>query len=413
MTTISVENIYKIFGRNPKRALEEVKAGKDKENLLADTGHTLGLKDISLEIEGGQTFVIMGLSGSGKSTLIRHFNRLIEPTSGDIKVGGKSVMSMSDTELLDFRRHKISMVFQRFGLLPHHTVIDNVAYGLQVQGVGKSEREDKARYWIDVVGLAGYENSYPDQLSGGMQQRVGLARALCTDPEILLMDEAFSALDPLIRREMQDQLIELQAKLNKTIIFITHDLDEALRLGNRIAILKDGVIQQVGTPQQILLEPANEYVNAFVQDINRTKVLTASLALAPANTLSSKTSVSDALSQLSTNPDHYAYVVDDEQHLLGIVDEEGLRGSTSGSIESHMRPIEGVHETDVLDEVMEQLAHSDYHLPVLDGEERLTGVLSAESTIKALTDDHGNSDGKAPSATEMAEPSKPKPAETA
>ncbi|PXF28561.1 ABC transporter ATPase, partial [Pokkaliibacter plantistimulans] len=195
----------------------------DKDSLLAETGHTLGLKDISLDIEGGKTFVIMGLSGSGKSTLIRHFNRLIEPTAGDIRVDGQSVVAMNDKELLEFRRHKISMVFQRFGLLPHRNVLDNVAYGLRVQGADPAERQRKARHWIDVVGLAGYEAAYPDELSGGMQQRVGLARALCTDPDILLMDEAFSALDPLIRREMQDQLISLQNSLHKTIVFITHD----------------------------------------------------------------------------------------------------------------------------------------------------------------------------------------------
>ncbi len=237
---IRIEGLYKLFGNNPKKYMPLVHQGKTKDEILAETGHTLGLKDINLTINRGEIFVIMGLSGSGKSTMIRHFNRLIDPTEGVIEVEGTDVMKLNTQELQDFRRHKMSMVFQRFGLLPHKTVLDNVAYGLSIQGVSKSESSNKAKEWLETVGLAGYEDQYPAQLSGGQQQRVGLARALCTDAEILLMDEAFSALDPLIRSEMQDQLIELQEKLHKTIIFITHDLDEALRIGDRIAILKDG-----------------------------------------------------------------------------------------------------------------------------------------------------------------------------
>ncbi|MDF5436286.1 betaine/proline/choline family ABC transporter ATP-binding protein, partial [Vibrio parahaemolyticus] len=222
----------------------------------------------NLQIQKGEIFVIMGLSGSGKSTMIRHFNRLIDPTMGQILVEGVDVMQLSNKELEQFRRHKMSMVFQRFGLLPHRTVIDNIAYGLEVQGMNKEARLEKANEWLETVGLTGYEHRYPAQLSGGQQQRVGLARALATDAEILLMDEAFSALDPLIRSEMQDQLVELQQKLHKTIIFITHDLDEALRLGDRIAILKDGELVQQGSPDEILLHPADEYVEAFVKDVN-------------------------------------------------------------------------------------------------------------------------------------------------
>ncbi len=260
---IEISGLYKIFGPKPKTVIERVKQSQSKDQILADTGHTVGLKDINLQINKGEIFVIMGLSGSGKSTMIRHFNRLIDPTMGQILVEGVDVMQLSPKELEEFRRHKMSMVFQRFGLLPHRTVVDNVAYGLEIQGIKKEARLAKANEWLETVGLKGYENQYPAQLSGGQQQRVGLARALATDAEILLMDEAFSALDPLIRSEMQDQLIELQEKLHKTIIFITHDLDEALRLGDRIAILKDGELVQQGSPDEILLHPADEYVEYF------------------------------------------------------------------------------------------------------------------------------------------------------
>ncbi len=266
---ISIEGLYKVFGPSPAKPMEMVRAGVSKDDILAKTGHTVGLKDINLSIEKGKIFVIMGLSGSGKSTLIRHLNRLIDPTEGRIMVGGINVMDLGQKELEEFRRHKMSMVFQRFGLMPHRTVLENVAYGLKVQGIDKTERNQKATDWLETVGLSGYEKQYPSQLSGGQQQRVGLARALCTDAEILLMDEAFSALDPLIRSEMQDQLIELQEKLQKTIIFITHDLDEALRLGNRIAILKDGELVQEGAPEEILLSPATDYVEAFVLKANK------------------------------------------------------------------------------------------------------------------------------------------------
>ena len=231
------------------------------------------MRDINLEIEKGQIFVIMGLSGSGKSTLVRHLNRLIDPTEGAIYVGGIDVMNLSQMELEEFRRHRMSMVFQRFGLLPHRTVLENVAFGLLIQKVAKAEREEKAREWLRSIGLDGYEDQYPAQLSGGQQQRVGLARALCTDPEILLMDEPFSSLDRLIRSGMQDLLVELQDKLHKTIVFITHDLDEALRLGHQIAILKDGVLSQVGRPEEILRNPADDYVEAFVRDVNRARGL--------------------------------------------------------------------------------------------------------------------------------------------
>ena len=270
---IRVENLYKVFGSDPRSIMQLVREGRSKDEILAETGHTVGLRDINLEIEKGQIFVIMGLSGSGKSTLVRHLNRLIDPTEGAIYVGGIDVMNLSQTELEEFRRHTMSMVFQHFGLLPHRTVLENVAFGLSIQKVAKAEREEKAREWLRSVGLDGYEDQYPSQLSGGQQQRVGLARALCTDPEILLMDEPFSSLDRLIRSGMQDLLVELQDKLHKTIVFITHDLDEALHLGHQIAILNDGVLSQVGRPEEILRNPADDYVEAFVRDVNRARGL--------------------------------------------------------------------------------------------------------------------------------------------
>jgi glycine betaine/proline transport system ATP-binding protein len=268
---IRVANLYKVFGSHPKSIMAMVHEGCSKDEIRSETGHALALKGINLNIEASEIFVIMGLSGSGKSTLIRHLNRLIEATEGTIHIGDIDVMNLSQTELETFRQRRMSMVFQRFALLPHRTAVQNVAFGLTIQKQPKKDRDEKAREWLQAVGLDGYEECYPAELSGGEQQRVGLARALCTDPDILLMDEAFSALDPLIRSEMQDQLIDLHGRLKKTIVFITHDLDEALRLGDRIAILKDGEISQVGKPQDILDNPADDYVAAFVRDVKRSR----------------------------------------------------------------------------------------------------------------------------------------------
>jgi glycine betaine/proline transport system ATP-binding protein len=270
---IRMRGVTKIFGEAPEQALELLRSGKSKDEVQAETNHVVGLDDVSLDIEKGQIFVVMGLSGSGKSTLIRHVNRLIEPTAGEIVVDGIDVLKMSLDELRTYRRSKIAMVFQKFGLLPHRSVIDNVAYGLEVRGVARKERLEKAAEWIETVGLAGYENSQPRQLSGGQQQRVGLARALAMDTDIILMDEAFSALDPLIRSGMQDQLTELQKSLHKTILFITHDFDEALKIGDRIAVLKDGAVQQVGKPEEIVLKPANEHIEEFVRDVNKARAI--------------------------------------------------------------------------------------------------------------------------------------------
>ena len=272
---IQIKNLYKIFGKNPKSALEQVKDGVNKDELLEKYNHVLGLKDINLDIKEKSIQVVMGLSGSGKSTLIRHINRLIEPTDGSVVVDGDDVLKMNDENLRNFRRTKTAMVFQRFALLPHKTVIENTMFGLHIQNIDEKEANTRARRWIDRVGLSGYEEKYPQHLSGGMQQRVGLARALTNDGEILLMDEAFSALDPLIRKDMQDILLELQDELHKTVVFITHDLDEALKIGDRIAILKDGIMDQEGIPADILLSPKTQYVKDFVEDVNRARVIKA------------------------------------------------------------------------------------------------------------------------------------------
>ena len=279
MSKIEINNVYKIFGNNPKSVLPMVKEGSTKDEILEKTGHTVGLDNVSLKIEEGETFVCMGLSGSGKSTLIRHLNRLIDPTDGEILVEGTNVMSLDKEKLIEFRRHKMSMVFQRFGLFPHKTVLQNVGYGLEMQGKAEDERNKISMEKIDAVGLNGFENQYPNQLSGGMQQRVGLARALATDTDIMLMDEAFSALDPLIRSDMQKQLIDLQSELKKTIVFITHDLDESLRLGDHIGILNSGKLVQVGNPEEIIMNPADDYVKAFVKDVNRAKVIKAKIIM--------------------------------------------------------------------------------------------------------------------------------------
>ena len=278
---IVVDRVSKIFGRDPRSALARIEAGMGKTELMEKTGHVLGLHDISLSIAPGETFVIMGLSGSGKSTLIRHFNRLIEPTAGSIRVDGEDILKLGPGALRDFRRRKMSMVFQRFALLPHKTVLENVTYGLTIAGMPKAKAEAHGREQIALVGLDGFESRYPGQLSGGMQQRVGLARALATDAEIMLMDEAFSALDPLIRTDMQELLKGLQARLHKTIVFITHDLDEALLLGDHIAILKDGLLRQVGTGAEILTRPADDYVARFVRDVNRGRVITCGSLASP------------------------------------------------------------------------------------------------------------------------------------
>ncbi len=389
---IQVKDLYKVFGDKPEGVMPMVKAGKSKDEILAETGHTVGLKEIDLEIKRGEIFVIMGLSGSGKSTLIRHFNRLIEPTAGEIIVEGTDVMKLNTKELEQFRRHKMSMVFQRFGLMPHYTVLDNVAYGLKIQGVDKSVREQKAVQWLETVGLKGYEEQYPNQLSGGQQQRVGLARALCTDAEILLMDEAFSALDPLIRSEMQDQLIELQHKLNKTIIFITHDLDEALRLGDRIAILKDGLLVQQGEPEEILLNPADEYVEAFVKDVNRARALTVETVMKePEHRITAET-IGEALKEMKKGAYIYGHVVDDSGSYQGTVTQEWLEEEAKGGNadstweEADLTETTTITSDAVLETVIPETLEADHPIPVVDEEGQLQGELSRSSLAEVLVD---------------------------
>jgi glycine betaine/proline transport system ATP-binding protein len=278
---IEIKHLYKIFGYQAQASIERVKRGMSKAELLSSHSHVLGLKDINISMPSGGIQVIMGLSGSGKSTLIRHINRLIEPTAGEVIVGGVDVLKMSQNDLREFRRHRISMVFQKFALLPNRTVLDNAVYGLEIQGLPRGKQEEIARGWLDRVGLKGYERHYPNQLSGGMQQRVGLARALASDAPILLMDEAFSALDPLIRMDMQSVLLDLQKEIKKTIVFITHDLDEALRIGDRIAILRDGEVVQQGTRQEIVMSPADDYIANFVKEVNRGRVISVEAIMRP------------------------------------------------------------------------------------------------------------------------------------
>ncbi len=389
---IRIEGLYKVFGKTPQKVMPKVKAGESKDDILAETGHTVGLKDINLDIGKGEIFVVMGLSGSGKSTLIRHLNRLIDPTEGKIIVDGEDVMELNQKELEQFRRHRMSMVFQRFGLMPHRTVIENVAYGLKVQHVDKKERLAKAQQWLDTVGLSGYENQYPSQLSGGQQQRVGLARALCTDADILLMDEAFSALDPLIRSEMQDQLIELQEKLHKTIVFITHDLDEALRIGDQIAILKDGMLVQQGTPADILLHPATSYVEAFVKDVNRARALTVETVMKPPAHRITSNNLEEALKQMRTFSTDYGYYVNDEGYQ-GIVTQKKLEAAIEDGTdklidEKLYEDVASITPDTVLEEVIPDSMETPYPLPVVCEDGELQGQLSRTSVADVLSGEH-------------------------
>jgi glycine betaine/proline transport system ATP-binding protein len=341
MSKIEIKNIYKIFGNNPDSVMDMVKNGSTKDEVLEQTGHTVGLDNVSLNIEEGETFVCMGLSGSGKSTLIRHLNRLIDPTAGEILIDGENVMSFNPEQLIDFRRHKMSMVFQRFGLFPHKTVMQNVGYGLEMQGKSEDERDKIAMEKIEAVGLNGFENQFPNQLSGGMQQRVGLARALATNSDIMLMDEAFSALDPLIRSDMQKQLMDLQSELKKTIVFITHDLDESLRLGDHIGILNAGKLVQVGTPVDIIMNPADDYVKAFVKDVNRAKVIKAKIIMTKVN----ETNGIDKSNLVKVNEDQFieeflpqivctnanCEVVDKSGNITGYITNKELQSSLTKS----------------------------------------------------------------------------------
>ena len=325
MPKIELKNVYKIFGEDPQSVLPLVQNGATKEEILEETDHTVGLDNVSISVEEGETFVCMGLSGSGKSTLIRHINRLIDPTDGEVLVDGVNVLEFNESELLELRRHKMSMVFQSFGLFPHKTVIQNVAYGLEVQEKPLEERTRISEEQIKAVGLNGFEHQYPSELSGGMQQRVGLARALATNPGILLMDEAFSALDPLIRNDMQEQLVELQSKLHKTIVFITHDLDESLKLGDHIGILNGGRLVQVGKPEEIIMNPADDYVAAFVKDVNRAKVMRAKTIMLSAeqNPLNGKKSAETLKVNENSFVEEFLPIVLEQHSLVEVIDKQG------------------------------------------------------------------------------------------
>ncbi len=329
---ISIRKLYKIFGPDAARHVAAVEAGMTKTELNRKYQHSLGLRDINTELPAGKISVIMGLSGSGKSTLLRHVNGLIMPTAGELLIDGQDVARMSEAELRNFRRHKTAMVFQKFALLPHRTVLENTVYGLDVQGVPRSESRERAQRWIERVGLKGYEGRYPSQLSGGMQQRVGLARALTNDAPILLMDEAFSALDPLIRMDMQSVLLDIQREVGKTIVFITHDLDEALRLGDRIVILRAGEVSQQGTGEEIVLHPANDYVQAFVREVNRGRVIRLRSILRPRKSasawpemqLSGSTTLEAAALRLLAVPDKAATVLGRNGQPRGVVDMDDI-----------------------------------------------------------------------------------------
>ncbi|MEU9449360.1 glycine betaine/L-proline ABC transporter ATP-binding protein [Streptomyces sp. NPDC048277] len=331
---LEAEHLYKVFGRRPDDAVQRLRQGADREELRAD-GTTAAVIDASFRVDPGEIFVVMGLSGSGKSTLLRTLNGLLEPTAGHVRFDGQDLTALTDRELRELRSRKISMVFQHFALFPHRSVRDNAAYGLAVQGVPRAERVRRADEALALCGLAGWEDSWPDELSGGMQQRVGLARALATDADLLLMDESFSALDPLIRRDMQDQLLELQKTLKKTIVFITHDLNEAMRLGDRVAVMRDGRIVQTGTAEDILLRPADDYVASFTQDVDRSRVLTAA-AVMDTDVSGDEANCGCAaatpdmpfteLCALSARLPHPVAVLDESDAVVGVVPRERLIG---------------------------------------------------------------------------------------
>ncbi len=383
---VQISNVSKVFGPKPMEALKLIKSGTSKEEIQKKTGNIVGVYDVSLGVLPGEIFVIMGLSGSGKSTLIRHVNRLIEPTSGNIFVDGVDVMRMSNDELREFRRHRLSMVFQRFGLLPHRQVLDNVAYGLSVRGLARKQCEERAQHWIEQVGLLGFENCYPSELSGGMQQRVGLARALATDPDILLMDEAFSALDPLIRNDMQQQLLELQRTLHKTILFITHDLEEALRLGDRIAILKDGEVKQIGTPEQILLKPADKYIERFVRDVNRARILTAGSIMDAVPTMKvSELTTKSLREKINANELKLVYMLEDDGRLAGVFIPPNTKSEiTAAAAKRNLCKLPHIDVDAVIEEVAILALNSSVPIPVVCENGKFKGAISQSAAMSAL-----------------------------
>lgn len=399
MPKVEVRNLYKIFGSSPKKIIPLLESGKEKNEILKTTGHGVGVNNVNFQVEEGEIFVVMGLSGSGKSTLIRCLNLLIRPTSGEVLIDGENIVNCGKEALLNVRRKKIAMVFQNFALLPHRTVESNVEFGLEVQGTEPAARRRKARDALRLVGLEGYEDRMPSQLSGGMQQRVGLARALANDPDILLMDEAFSALDPLIRKEMQDELLALQTRMHKTIIFITHDLDEALKLGDKIAIMKDGVIVQTGTPEDILTNPANDYVREFVQGVNRVRVVTAATIMTRPDPIAyAKDGVRVAVRKMREASISSIFVVDRENRLKGILSiDKAMELLKSGdhdpeSIRNAIDPdVKTVAPDTSIQALLPLVINSKYPLVVLDAERKVVGMIMKVSVLSGiLGEENGN-----------------------
>ncbi len=393
MAAITVKNLFKIFGKNPEKAFPLIEKGKSKDEILNETGNTIGINNASFEVKEKEMFVIMGLSGSGKSTVLRCLNRLIEPTKGQVLIGDEDITEVNKERLLEMRRNKMSMVFQNFGLFPHRTVSENVQYGLEISGMDKDQRKKKAYDAIEKVGLKGYEEQKPDELSGGMQQRVGLARALANDPEILLMDEAFSALDPLIRADMQDELLELQAEVHKTVVFITHDLDEALKIGDRIAIMKDGYVVQVGTPEEILTNPADDYVRAFVQNVDRTKIITAQAIMRKAPTVQvPKDGPSVAIRNMEKTGVSTTYVVDENRHLKGIVkidDAIQLKEDRLKDLnEVIISDIEVCGPETPINQLLPKAIEAKYPIAVIEDDSSLVGIVD-RATIMAELNENG------------------------
>jgi glycine betaine/proline transport system ATP-binding protein len=396
MLKIEVKGLTKVFGKNPKLGIKLLEEGKSKSDILKETGMTIGVNQASFEVYSGETFVIMGLSGSGKSTLVRLINRLIEPSAGSVLIDGEDLAKMDKQKLIETRRKKLSMVFQNFGLFPHRTILENAGYGLEVQGIDKKEIREKSLASLKSVGLEGYEEQYPRQLSGGMQQRVGLARALANDPDVLLMDEAFSALDPLIRKEMQDELVELQAAMQKTIIFITHDLDEALKIGDRIALMKDGIIVQIGTPEEIMTNPADEYVRKFVEDVDRSKVFSAQHVMKRPETIDvDKHGPRVALQRMKKAGISSVYVTNKNKELQGIVTAE----VASNAVKNGIKDIHEVLETDVpmvspdfsLNDLFEIIHNTPIPVAVVE-DKILKGIIVRGAVLAALAGNGVNPD---------------------
>lgn len=390
MTSIlELKNVCKVFGDHPEKALDLLKQGHSKEEIFEKIGQTMGVVNASFTVNKGEIFVIMGLSGSGKSTLVRLLNRLIEPTSGEILVNGKDISKCNNEDLRHLRRDTISMVFQSFALMPHLSVIQNAAFGLELSGVDKQERHERALQALDQVGLSAWADSYPDELSGGMQQRVGLARALANDPDILLMDEAFSALDPLIRSEMQDELLKLQSESNRTVIFISHDLDEAMRIGDRIAIMEGGRVVQVGAPEDILKKPADDYVRSFFRGVDITTVLSAGdVARKTQTTVIQRegTGIRSALKRLHDHDRDYGYVVNKDLKFMGLVSIESLQShSPDDPLEKALVPNgRTIDASTPLNEIIGEVAQATYGLPVIDDKQRYMGVITRASLLNTL-----------------------------